>query len=945
MIAPIDMGIITPIMIVFCGVLMVVLRAGASRVFFDVVGTFQATKMMDDAEAAITTLNAIVIDGMSGMEEAGAMVAEQMQKIVEATVPLSHELEMATLEFQKFVTEAEGARLADEVREVGLQFGFTSNEALEAGARMAQLSALLGEDAVPAATEMALAFGLIGDMTPETAMQKLINLQQQTGFIYGESTKEAYKLLSAEDQVLQVRKEMANTLNTLNMVEDNSAATMSKITGVMNEFASQAHLAGEEISMMAAMSATLIEAGEEQGKGGRALRMIYARLGADTGGSATMLSKMGVEVKNADGSLRALSEILADLDPLWQGMNSGQKQTIAQMIAGNRHYVRFIKLAENYDRILTLNEATVGTMGKVYDETGEAVGFLSDMMDSNAVALDTARAKLELVNAQIGDFFIPTVVDATNFQVLFNEQILNMLEGMGGLGDVLQGFFEFQQIMSSTFAPFFSAVINVKAMNVALMTQRQIMRALSGEVLVAATKSATAKEEEAQATERQIILLRRLIEMTEEERLAHMTKAEQQQMADTERKGAMEQEVIDIHEIIAAIDKQGLAEKELAATTTKTRKYNKAVKELENFTTKRGIDLTSWATDKNKLHASTKDAVARKIEAVRIAQAELNLALEEEILILEREGNKIDERNADFIVLKETTGMATDEIRGHTLATELNTTAVEGQTKAIMGFSMWMMKIGMAFFVAEMLVMAFKDALPFVSDEAQAARIAVILMGMGMALMAAEMIFATTATFGATAATADLTATQKLSALWTSITSFSLSVQTVKTVAATIAMITLKAVMSIGFIAIAIGIAYAIDKYIVPKLSNMTEKAEESADSFAAASESAEDYAARVNDSMNSLDFSIFGEGADAMDEFANSREEMFFGFKAGETTGDLVKQVQQGGVENFIANTEVIMTNNFNGLTVPEMADEIISIIEQETYTKGTSLNLLARQ
>ena len=82
---------------------MVVLRAGASRVFFDVVGTFQAQRMMDDVEATVTTMNAIMIDGLSGMEEAGAMVAEQMQKIVEATVPLSQELEMATLEFQKFV--------------------------------------------------------------------------------------------------------------------------------------------------------------------------------------------------------------------------------------------------------------------------------------------------------------------------------------------------------------------------------------------------------------------------------------------------------------------------------------------------------------------------------------------------------------------------------------------------------------------------------------------------------------------------------------------------------------------------------------------------------------------------------------------------------------------------------------------------------------------------
>ena len=133
MIDAISIGGFAPLMFAFCGVLMVVLRAGASRVFFDVVGTFQANKMLKDTEAAVTMMNAIAIDGLSGMEEAGAMVAEQMQKIVEATVPLSQELEKATLEFQKFVSDENGERLAKEVREVGLQFGFTGQEALEDG--------------------------------------------------------------------------------------------------------------------------------------------------------------------------------------------------------------------------------------------------------------------------------------------------------------------------------------------------------------------------------------------------------------------------------------------------------------------------------------------------------------------------------------------------------------------------------------------------------------------------------------------------------------------------------------------------------------------------------------------------------------------------------------------------------------------------------------------
>tara|TARA_R100001443_G_scaffold5194_1_gene13862 strand:- start:1882 stop:2196 length:315 start_codon:yes stop_codon:yes gene_type:complete len=84
-----------------------------------------------------------------------------------------------------------------------------------------------------------------------------------------------------------------------------------------------------------------------------------------------------------------------------------------------------------------------------------------------------------------------------------------------------------------------------------------------------------------------------------------------------------------------------------------------------------------------------------------------------------------------------------------------------------------------------------------------------------------------------------------------------------------------------------------------------------------------------------------YGEAGDAVKEFGSNREELFFGFKAGNVTGDLVKQVKQQGVENFIANTEIIMTNNFNGMTTQQAADEIVSQIEDRaTLSIGASVS-----
>ena len=81
-------------------------------------------------------------------------------------------------------------------------------------------------------------------------------------------------------------------------------------------------------------------------------------------------------------------------------------------------------------------------------------------------------------------------------------------------------------------------------------------------------------------------------------------------------------------------------------------------------------------------------------------------------------------------------------------------------------------------------------------------------------------------------------------------------------------------------------------------------------------------------------------QATDAQEKFNNSREEMFFGFKADNVQGALVKQIQQQGVETFIANTEVIQTNNFNGMTTREMANIVLDSIEREAGVRGINLS-----
>ena len=124
---------------------------------------------------------------------------------------------------------------------------------------------------------------------------------------------------------------------------------------------------------------------------------------------------------------------------------------------------------------------------------------------------------------------------------------------------------------------------------------------------------------------------------------------------------------------------------------------------------------------------------------------------------------------------------------------------------------------------------------------------------------------------------------------------------------------------------------------VLPKIDNTT-------DSVKDLGLEAENLASMFGDVESQMSLSFGSDvdmsGLDAMQDatakFSSGREEMFMGFKAGNVTGDLIKQVQQGGVENFVANTEIIMNNNFTGLTSDQIAQEVISQIQRTATGNG---------
>lgn len=547
-------------------------------------------------DAKMTVVESIVLDSMDAIVGSFQGISETISQITEQTIPLAQALSEATIEFEKFA--GVNAELADGIIKTGMGFGFTAEESLSAGAKMAQLTALIGESSVQAATEMGQTFALISGMGTTEAMTRLINLQQQTSFMYGNLTKAQFDQIDSQQQANMVREQTMEILDQLNTVENRSAASMKQLTFVMNQFAAQAHQTGESIANMAAMSAVLIESGEEQGKAGRALRMIYARLGADTSGAQEAVQGLGIATHDANtGALRPLSAIVEDLAVKFKDLGAEERQRIVQTVAGNDHYVRFIKLIENQGRMTELATDAIVNQSTATEE-------LNRVIEDQSTALKEAQAELQHNQALLGQALVPAYTKATEVQARFTLGLAQLSET--GIGNTFATGIIILQRYGQILGGVFDTYLNIKSVNIAMKTHMAILRAINGEELVRTdthrmrntlATSTLSIDERIAAVNEQIAFTKLLIQdfdMKTGHIRQNIVRTEQQLAFETQKINALVEERNALH-----------------------------MTELQHKTHLNQIAMQMFSTEQNNADAVRRRAMMTALEAVRLNDAQV----------------------------------------------------------------------------------------------------------------------------------------------------------------------------------------------------------------------------------------------------------------------------------------------------------------------------------
>lgn len=442
-------------------------RIGASQAFFNIVANFNAEKLITDTRSLQTVMKAVQLDTFEAILKPMQDFGMAIETGIKLTKDLAVELGHALVEFEKFFGEENLQATQRELIAIGQTYNQSISQALDAGSRSAQVANLVGKENVVLLTEQAMILSEISDLTVEEAQKGIIKLQQQTGVLYGGLNQAQYERLSLAQQDALLTERSAFALDALNTIANRSVALEGDLVQTMTNFAAQGKLAGDSFEFMAASAAVMLEAGEEAGTAGRALRMIYARLGGNINGTADKLEALGFQLKNENGEMKNMQDILAELDGRWGSFSGQQKQNIAQTIAGNRHYVRFIKLMENYTRATQLAEDGNAGLDSAVDQANRA-------LEDQANRLEMAEKRVEFYQAALGREMGEFMIGATEMRGDYLDAAFEIQSAMGGIGKTIGRLYETMKVTGE----FIKMGLAIRSMAIGMAMYDSVTRAV-----------------------------------------------------------------------------------------------------------------------------------------------------------------------------------------------------------------------------------------------------------------------------------------------------------------------------------------------------------------------------------------------------------------------------------------------------------------------------------
>lgn len=286
-------------------------------------------------------------------------------------------------------TRSEVMGLTDTFIELSQKTGMAIDDIAQASTIFYQQG--LGDEAVKKLSEYTAIFAKISGEDVPTAADQLTAAINGFGF-------------AADD--------VASVVDKMSVLAAYSAADIDELATAMSKGASQAAMAGLTFDEYNAYLATMIETTREAPENlGTSLKTIMSRFQSikkgenteddtDVNQVETALKSVGVQLRDSEGQLRELGDVLNELGPKWATLDRNTQAYLGTVIAGTRQQSRFISLMQNWDRALELTAASENSAGAAARMHAKAMEGLEASLNT----LTNAWQKL-ISNLANGDSF------------------------------------------------------------------------------------------------------------------------------------------------------------------------------------------------------------------------------------------------------------------------------------------------------------------------------------------------------------------------------------------------------------------------------------------------------------------------------------------------------------------------------------------------------------
>lgn len=230
-----------------------------------------------------------------------------------------------------------------------------------------------------------------------------------------------------------------------------TASSAEEISDGLEKFAAVADTVGLSYEYATAALATVTsETRQSADVVGTAFKTLFARIqdlelgetledGVTLGKYSQALAAVGVSVKDSNGELRNMDDILNDMGAKWDTLSQAQKVSLAQTVAGTRQYTQLVALMDNWD-VFTQN------LTMAYEATGELDAEQSIYLESTEAHLNAAQAawddfKDSLLDESVINFFADLSKVLGNISSLFVDSMGGGLSFLaGGTGFAMRTF-------------------------------------------------------------------------------------------------------------------------------------------------------------------------------------------------------------------------------------------------------------------------------------------------------------------------------------------------------------------------------------------------------------------------------------------------------------------------------------------------------------------------